>query len=256
MRYFMEISYEGADFSGWQRQENARTVQESIENAFLRLFSRSVSIMGSGRTDAGVHARHQVAHFDWGQPLNVSQLVYQLNAVLPPSVAIHNIHPVQEEAHARFSALSRSYSYLIHTRKDPFLRGRSYYFSSAIDGQAIEEVLGLFREWKDFESFSKVHTEVNHFECHIFGASWNKGPASHVFDIRANRFLRGMVRVMVGTLLDVGTGKCSVADVEKILKSKNRQAAGRSVPACGLYLTAVNYPTTIYLKQHGERNCQ
>jgi tRNA pseudouridine38-40 synthase len=247
MRYFLDISYKGTHYSGWQVQGNAITVQGEINKALSVLLKSDMETMGSGRTDAGVHAHQQIAHFDTEPIKQPDKLVYKLNALLPKDIAINQLIPVREDAHARFDADSRSYQYFIHTRKDPFSENASYLFTADLDLNSINEAVELLKSWKDFEAFSKVHTEVNHFNCDIFEAHWEPSASGYVFYIRANRFLRGMVRTIVGTLLDVGTHKTSVQSLEEILKSKNREEAGRSVSADGLYLHAVTYPKDIYL---------
>ena len=247
MRYFLDISYKGTHYSGWQVQDNAKTVQGEINNALSILLKSDIEIMGSGRTDAGVHAHHQIAHFDSEKIKNSEKFIYKTNALLPGDIAINKLIAVKEDAHARFDADSRSYQYFIHTRKDAFIQNTSYFFNAPLDITSINEAIELIKSWKDFEAFSKVHTEVNHFNCDIFEAHWELTATGYVFYIRANRFLRGMVRTIVGTLLDIGTGKTSLEELEKILKSNNRKEAGRSVSPDGLFLHAITYPTDIYL---------
>lgn len=247
MRYFLDISYKGTNYSGWQVQGNAQTVQGQINKALSILLKTEVETMGSGRTDAGVHAHHQIAHFDSEKIKNPDKLIYKTNALLPADIVINKLMPVRADAHARFDADSRSYQYFIHNHKDAFIQNTSYLFNAPLDLKPIHQAIELIKSWKDFEAFSKVHTEVNHFNCDIFEAHWEPTATGYVFYIRANRFLRGMVRAIVGTLLDIGTGKTTVVELEEILRSNNRSKAGRSVSPDGLFLHAITYPTDIYL---------
>lgn len=203
--------------------------------------------MGCGRTDAGVHALGLVAHFDAQEIEQPHDFIYKLNSILPKDIAVQNIRRVKDDAHARFDAISRSYKYLIHSKKDAFIQNTSYFFSQPIDLDQIPEAIEVIKETKDFEAFSKVHTDVNTFNCDIFEAHWELSDTGYVFHIRADRFLRGMVRTIMGTLLDVGTGKTSVEQLKEILKSKDRKEAGRSVSADGLYFLSADYPEDIYL---------
>jgi tRNA pseudouridine38-40 synthase len=247
MRYFLVISYKGTNYSGWQIQENASTIQGEINRALSVLLKTPTECMGSGRTDAGVHALQQIAHFDGDDIGDKADFRYKLNAILPTDIVIRDILHVRTDAHARFDATSRSYKYFIHQQKDPFVDHTSYFFSATIDLKLIQDALELIKVSTDFEAFSKVHTDVNHFNCRIFDVSWEPTSTGFVFYIRADRFLRGMVRALVGTLLDVGTGKTSVLSLERILKGKNRSEAGRSVSPDGLYLHSIEYPADIYL---------
>ncbi|WP_420385412.1 tRNA pseudouridine(38-40) synthase TruA [Roseivirga sp.] len=246
MRCFLEIAYNGSHYHGWQRQANAHTVQEEIEQALSRMMGQPVDITGSGRTDTGVHAKQQVAHFDTDSSLALEQIQYKLNAMLPPDIAISACREVKSEAHARFDAQERGYHYYIHQKKDPFLDGQSYYFSQSLHVElmniAAEKLLGR----QDFESFSRVKTEVNNFICEIFTAKWFWENDQLVFNVRANRFLRGMVRALVGTLLEVGREKLTVEDFVSIIAAKDRTKAGRAVPPHGLYLSEVQYLEDIY----------
>lgn len=248
MRYFLDISYRGTEFHGWQSQQNAVSVQQTIEEALSKLVGKETPIVGSGRTDTGVHAHQQIAHFDITEAQNEKDLVYKLNAILPFSIAIKNCHPVKDDAHARFDALSRRYHYYIHHQKNPFKTGLSYYFKRELDVDKINLACELIKKRTDFESFSKVHTDVKTFICSITKAAWKPIEGGFLFDIEANRFLRGMVRAIVGTLIEVGLGKLSLAEFDLIGEQKDRSAAGASVPAEGLYLQEVNYPSHIYLK--------
>lgn len=246
-RYFLELSYKGTPFHGWQKQNNAFTVQECLESALSTYFRNEISIMGSGRTDTGVHASMQVCHFDWEQEIDSYRFLKAINGILPKEIAIHNIREVKKDAHARFDADERSYLYRIIFRKNPFLEDLAWlsYFQPDVSkmNQAIEALLVQ----EDFECFSKVNTEVNHFRCKIFSAHWEQIDNELVFHITANRFLRGMVRAIVGTLMEIGLGKRSPEDMEKIILSKDRTKAGKAAPAKGLFLSRIKYPELIYL---------
>lgn len=246
VRYFMDITYRGTPFSGWQTQPNAPTIQEEIEKGLALLLQKKTPLTGSGRTDAGVHASHQIAHFE-AADIVPAHLQHKLNAFLPRDIAINEIRAVQPEAHARFDAVARTYHYHLHQAKAPFLTGTSYYFSSALNVSRIHQACELITKWHNFECFSKVHTEVNHFNCNIYKADWQHLGSSHLFVIQADRFLRGMVRAIVGTLLDVGLQKTSIDRFQEILESNDRKKAGRAVPAQGLFLQEVSYPKEIYL---------
>lgn len=246
MRCFLEIAYNGSHYHGWQRQANAHTVQEEIEQALSRMMGQPVDITGSGRTDTGVHAKHQVAHFDTDSSLALEQIQYKLNAMLPPDIAISACREVKSEAHARFDAQERGYHYYIHQKKDPFLDGQSYYFSQSLNVELMNMAAEKLWGRQDFESFSRVKTEVNNFICEIFTAKWFWENDQLVFNVRANRFLRGMVRALVGTLLEVGREKLTVEDFVSIIAAKDRTKAGRAVPPHGLYLSEVQYLEDIY----------
>lgn len=246
-RYFLQLSYKGTSYHGWQIQPNAHTVQAEIQQGLSTILRKKVDIMGSGRTDTGVHARVQVAHFDFEEQLDTDQIVHKLNGILPIDISINACAAVKPEAHTRFDAIERSYHYFINQRKSPFLADESYYFSYNLDielmNAAAKELLGE----QDFESFSKVKTEVNNFICNISKAEWFMQNDQLVFHVRANRFLRGMVRALVGTLIQVGQKKLTIEEFKTVIKNKNRESAGRAVPPHGLFLTEVKYPQEIYL---------
>ena len=242
----MDISYKGTHFNGWQTQPNGTTIQEEIEKGLGLILRKETPLTGSGRTDTGVHATQQIAHFD-AEEIDEEQLVYKLNSFLHPDIAINAIRHVHPEANARFSAESRMYHYHLHQFKNPFKQGLSYYFNPTLDVPEINRAGEIIKDWQNFECFSRVHTEVNHFNCDIFEVAWVQKGNEHLFSIRANRFLRGMVRSIVGTLIDVGTGKTSLQEFKAILESQDRRRAGRAVPAEGLYLQKVTYPSEIYL---------
>lgn len=243
MRYFIECAYLGTQYAGWQIQPNALTVQEEIEKALTTLLKEPTSLTGSSRTDAGVHAYTQVAQFDRKNPISdINQLVYRLNKILSKNITIKKIYEVPEDYHCRFEATYRKYEYRILTRKSPFYQNMAYQFEMPLDLNKMNEAAQILFEYEDFECFSKLHTDVKTFNCTIMQAEWKQESSDLlVFHIKANRFLRGMVRAIVGTLLEVGLGKLSLEGFEKIITDKNRQNAGRSVPAQGLFLMEVNY---------------
>lgn len=250
MRYFVQFSYNGKAYHGWQNQPNAITVQQVLEKAFSTLIRTDISLMGAGRTDTGVHARQMFAHFETDEIEDAEDLVYKLNSFLPEDVAVQEIFEVQPDAHARFDASERTYEYWVTQNKNPFYAEAAYYVKHVLDIQKMNEATALLLDNKDFECFSKSNTDVHTYLCDIEEAHWNQKGELLVFTITANRFLRNMVRAIVGTLLDVGTGKSTLADVKSIINSKDRSKAGYSVPAKGLYLTSISYPNTIATK-HG-----
>lgn len=247
MRYFIQLAYDGSAYSGWQIQQNAISVQETLQKALSTLCKEEVQLVGSGRTDTGVHATRQVAHFDIDIVLSAEDLVHKLNSFLPSDIAVHAIYPVHEEAHARFSAINRSYEYHIHQEKNPFLRERSYFFNPKLNLELMNKAAAVLMEYDDFESFSRVKTEVYTFQCKITRAEWEKKADQLIFHVTANRFLRGMVRALVGTLLEIGQERMSIQQLREIIESKDRRKAGRAVPPQGLYLTTISYPDDIRL---------
>jgi tRNA pseudouridine38-40 synthase len=247
MRYFFEISYNGTHYHGWQNQSNAIGVQQIVEEGLTKVFREEISIVGSGRTDAGVHCVQQFFHADTHYKFDATGWIIKLNSILPRDIAIRSIQSVNPEAHARYDATERSYEYKITRVKDPLLTGYAYYFFRDLDIKTMNEAAALLVGMHDFKCFSKVKTDVNHFLCDLKKAHWNQKDQLLVFSITANRFLRGMVRAIVGSLLDVGTGKTSVKDFQKIIDSQDRKNAGMNVPPEGLYLTQVKYPKKIFL---------
>lgn len=205
------------------------------------LLRTPIDIMGAGRTDTGVHARQMYAHFDYENEIDSRQLVHKLNSFLPKDIAVFDVFKVSDEAHARFDATKRTYEYHIHTRKDAFENDGSFQFHLPLDIEKMNEACEILLKHTDFECFSKVNTDVNTFNCKIFEANWKQNGTKIVFTISADRFLRNMVRAIVGTMINIGTGKIKVSDLEKIIESKDRSQAGFSVPAHGLYLTKVEY---------------
>tara|TARA_R110001592_G_scaffold31788_1_gene111715 strand:- start:2887 stop:3633 length:747 start_codon:yes stop_codon:yes gene_type:complete len=246
VRYFLDISYNGTSYYGWQIQKSGPTVQAEIEHALSKLLGEKVGIMGSGRTDAGVHAKQQIAHFDTEKTVDLVWLKFRLNSFLSPNVAVNDVVEVNSEAHTRFDAIERSYEYYIHQQKSPFVQELSYYFPKPLNIDLMNEAASKLLGTQDFESFSRIKTEVNNFICNITKAHWKMENDSLVFHVTANRFLRGMVRALVGTLLEVGLGKLTVEDFIKIIERKDRTAAGRAVPPKGLFLSKVTYPSSVY----------
>lgn len=243
MRYFVEFAYKGTNYHGWQVQPNAITVQEEITKAFRLLLSVDVELVAAGRTDAGVHAQKMYAHFDFHQKIEENKLVAKLNAFLPKDIAIHRILQVNDEAHARFDATRRKYAYYLHTKKNPFLNETSWYQHRALDFDKMNQAAKILFEYQDFECFSKAHTDVYTYFCQIYQADWTQiGDNQWMFTIEANRFLRNMVRAIVGTLINVGLNKIEPEKLHQIIQSKDRGKAGFSVPACGLHLVDVSYP--------------
>jgi tRNA pseudouridine38-40 synthase len=242
MRYFIELAYNGTNYHGWQSQPNAVSVQETLEKSLTLLLKTPIEIVGAGRTDAGVHAKQMFAHFDYPKELESSFWVTKLNSCLPKSIVIYNIIPVSNDAHARFDATSRTYEYHIHTYKDAFIDGGSWLYCQPLNLQLMNEATSLLLNHTDFECFSKAHTDVFTFNCKITQAHWQQNDNQLVFTITANRFLRNMVRAIVGTFINIGLEKITIEDLQKILDSKDRSQAGFSVPAHGLYLTQITYP--------------
>jgi tRNA pseudouridine38-40 synthase len=247
MRYFFTIAYKGTNYHGWQKQPNAVGVQQKIEEVFSTILNQPTEILGSGRTDSGVHATAQVFHVDYHGDLEAEQLLFKVNKMLPHDVALKHVRRVKDEAHARFDAISRAYQYHIVTYKNPFAIDQAYIFAQNLDIAKMNLASEKLLNYQDFESFSKVKTDVYTFNCDIFEAFWKQEHDVLVFHIKANRFLRGMVRAIVGTLLDVGQNRISVEEFENIIKAKDRKSAGRAVPPEGLFLTEVNYPQNIYI---------
>jgi len=243
MRYFIEFSYKGTNYSGWQRQNNAISVQQKLDEALTLILRETIESVGSSRTDTGVHAEQQYAHFDTIKPVKDGELLtYRLNSLLPFDIAVHRVFEVKETAHSRFDATHRRYEYRIIRRKNPFLINESHIFHKPLDIQRMNEAAALLLKYKNFESFSKIHTQVNNFLCDITEAYWFEKEDVIIFTVKSNRFLRGMVRALVGTLLEVGTGKRTIADFEKIIQAQDRSKAGAQAPAEGLFLVEVGYP--------------
>ena len=241
MRYFIEFAYKGTNYHGWQTQPNAVTVQETLDQALSIVLNCDITTLGAGRTDTGVHASQMYAHFDCFEELDSETIVYKLNSYLPNDIAVFRIIPVHFDAHARFDAKKRTYEYHINTVKNPFTNETSWYHHNEPDVNLMNEAAQMLIGKRDFQSFSKVHTEVNNFNCEVFEANWHKENDKLIFTISADRFLRNMVRAIVGTLVNIGLGKLNIAQLETIIASKDRSKAGFSVPAHGLFLTKVEY---------------
>ncbi len=245
------MAYNGTNYHGWQCQPNATSVQETLNKAMSIVLNYHINLVGAGRTDTGVHAKEMYAHFDFERPFDAQSLVHKLNSYLPKDIVVYDIIPVHNEAHARFDAKKRTYKYHINNFKDAFLQDESWYFYQELDIDLMNKASEILFKHIDFQCFSKVNTDVNTFDCTIFEARWTRGIAEQgiakqekdklVFTISANRFLRNMVRAIVGTLINVGLHKISLDDFNVIIKSKNRENAGISVPAHGLYLTKIDY---------------
>lgn len=241
MRYFIYFAYDGTRYHGWQIQPNGISVQEVLQNALSTLLRQKTEVVGAGRTDAGVHARTMVAHFD-ADNADCAQLVYKMNKILPPDIAVSKVEPVADDMHARFSATSRTYHYFIHMHKSPFLNAYSWQMYGQLDFQRMNEAAQALMEYRDFTSFSKVNTDTKTNDCTITYARWEEtSPGEWRFTITANRFLRNMVRAIVGTLVEVGRGKVSVEGFRKIIEMKDRCKAGESVPGKALFLVDVTY---------------
>jgi tRNA pseudouridine38-40 synthase len=235
-------------YNGWQSQLNATGVQTVVEETMTKLFREPIEITASGRTDTGVHCEQQFFHCDIVKPFEESLFIQKLNSFLPKDIAIHSIRKVKENASARYDAVERSYRYEITQSKNPFLEGLAWHYFKDVNLQTMNDAAALLLGEHDFECFSKVKTDVNHFRCDVKRAEWKQVDDRIYFFITANRFLRGMVRAVVGTLLDVGTNKISIKEFQNIIKSRDRKKAGANVPPYGLYLTKVKYPQSVFLK--------
>lgn len=243
-RYFITFSYDGTAYHGWQIQPNARTVQETLQSALSVILRGTIEVVGAGRTDTGVHARKMVAHFDaeLSTSLQLPDVVYKLNKLLPHDIVVSSIKSVHEDMHARFSAKKRTYHYFLHLQKDPFLRSYSWQLYGSLDFEKMNEAALVLKEYRDFTSFSKVNTDTKTNDCTVIEAFWEQvAPHQWRFTITANRFLRNMVRAVVGTLVEVGRGRLTLQQFRQVIEAKNRCSAGESVPAHGLFLVDVDY---------------
>lgn len=247
-RYFIYFSYDGAAYHGWQVQPNAITVQQVLEEALAKLVRQPVPLVGAGRTDAGVNAACMVAHGDFPCEVDCAQLVYKLNKILPPDIAVSDVRRVKDDAHARFDALSRRYNYRVVTAKSPFARRYACRVLPGIDFEAMNRAAEILYEYTDFTSFSKLHTDVKTNNCKVTFARWRQvGDNEWVFEIEADRFLRNMVRAIVGTLLLVGRGKLTLDGFRAVIENKARGEAGDSAMGEALFLVDVKYPDDIFL---------
>lgn len=241
MRYFIKFSYNGTHYHGWQSQPNAHSVQETLTKAINTILNSNVILIGAGRTDTGVHAKEMFAHFDFESTIEIPQIVHKLNSFLPSDIVVFDLLEVHNDAHARFDAKKRTYQYHINTFKNAFLENLSWYYNKNLNVELMNEATQILFKHNDFESFSKTNTDVNTYRCIIYEANWKQENDQLVFTIAADRFLRNMVRAIVGTLIYVGLHKITLAEFNEIIISKNRSNAGFSVPACGLYLTNIEY---------------
>lgn len=248
MRYFFEITYDGRNYSGWQTQHNATGVQQVIEHALSTLESKPMKTTGSGRTDAGVHCVQQFFHADFEGPVKAGPFMHRLNSFLPRDIAIRSIRKVRSDADARRDAIRRTYEYHLTLIKDPLMNGYALHYFKPLDFKLMNSAATMLLGEQDFQCFSKVKTDVNHFICRVTKARWSRKKDAAVFTITANRFLRGMVRSVVGTMLMVGSKECSLADFKNILQSHDRRKAGPNVAPYGLYLKEVRYPHSIFIR--------
>ncbi len=247
-RYFITFAFNGKNYVGWQVQPNGTSVQQVLQDALSTILRGRVEIVGAGRTDAGVHARRMVAHFDWeGDIFQPRDLVYKLNNFLPKDISVTAVQRVIPGAHARFSAISRTYTYYITTVKDPFLHELTYRIHFEPDMGRMNQMCAVLMEYTDFTSFSKLHTDVKTNICRIDDARWDRKEDEYIFTIRADRFLRNMVRAITGTLLEAGRGRLDERGLRRIIEAKNRGVAGDSVPGHALFLEEVTYPADIWL---------
>ncbi len=242
-RYFLEVSYKGTRYSGFQIQENAGSIQAEVERALETFLRKKTGLTGSSRTDTGVHALQNFFHFDYEGVIE-DQSIYNLNALLPGDISVRNIFPVAPDAHCRFDAISREYRYYVYGKKDPFLTDRAYYFPYPLDREQLGAAADLLRGYTDFSTFAKRNSQVKTFECSVRESRWEEEGECLVYHVMANRFLRGMVRGLVGTMLQVGRGKLSLAQFGQVIEGKNNQLADFSVPGHGLFLFRVNFPVS------------
>lgn len=240
-RYFIQLSYDGTPFHGWQIQPNAKSIQESLNTVLSTIIRSEIYLVGCGRTDTGVHASKYFAHFNSAE-INTELISYKANCMLPKEIAIQKIFSVAADTHARFSATSRTYEYFITQVKDPFSVNRAYELHEKLDINAMNKACALMQNFKDFSSFSKSNTQTETNLCDLYYARWETTKTGLRFEVKANRFLRNMVRAIVGTCIEVGRGNLSVEDFAQVIEAKDRSKAGYSVPAHGLYLMDIEYP--------------
>lgn len=246
-RYFIEVSYKGTAYSGFQSQKNANTIQAEVEKAFAVLQREAIPFVGSSRTDAGVHALQNFFHFDYHSKPN-PQFVYKMNSILPKNIVVKNLFEMSEDAHCRFDAISRKYKYYIYRYKDPFLQEAAYYYPYQLNFEKLQQASYLVSEYFDFTSFSKKRTQVKSFNCRILESCWSMQDEQLVYSVKANRFLRGMVRALVATMLQVGREKISLEDFKNIIESKDASRASFAAPSHGLFLVKVEFPAGIFQK--------
>tara|TARA_B100001093_G_scaffold76870_1_gene67851 strand:+ start:481 stop:1236 length:756 start_codon:yes stop_codon:yes gene_type:complete len=249
LRYFIEISYLGTGYHGWQIQPNAITIQEVLENCMSKILNSKIKLIGAGRTDSGVHANQMFAHFDFNSKIiNTNELIYKLNSFLPKKIVINDLIMVKNDAHARFDAISRSYEYHITNKKNPFQINKIYFFKNSLDLKKMNLCSDILFDYNDFKCFSKSKSDVKTYNCNILYAKWEIINEAFVFKIKADRFLRNMVRAIVGTLIEVGLDKISQEEFESIVKKRDRNLAGYSVPAHALFLKKIEYNWVEILK--------
>lgn len=247
-RYFIELAYDGTNYHGWQIQPNGSSVQETLMKALATFLRQEVEVVGAGRTDAGVHARRMMAHFDIDRELDGAQVTDKLNRLLPPDISVYRVVPVKPDAHVRFDATYRKYQYHVTTCKDPFSRQYAWRLFHPLDFEKMNEAARTLFDYTDFTSFSKLHTDVKTNNCRIMHAEWTQvSDTEWVFTIQADRFLRNMVRAVVGTLVEVGRGKLSIDGFRRVIEQKDRCSAGSSVPGHALFLVDVGYPEKLFL---------
>ncbi len=244
-RYFLELAYKGTDYSGFQLQDNANTIQAEVEKAFEILHKQKVILTGSSRTDSGVHAFQNYFHFDYNESIN-AQFIYKMNAILPEDIVIKKLTPVAGDAHCRFDAVAREYRYYIYRYKNPFLKERAFFFPYRMDIDLMQQAAVVIKEYVDFTSFSKRNTQVKTFNCIIQESKWGMEGDCLVYYVKANRFLRGMVRALTATMLRVGRGKISLNELRDIIEAKDCTKASFAVPPHGLFLISVNYPVCYF----------
>jgi tRNA pseudouridine38-40 synthase len=245
-RYFLEVSYKGSNYSGFQSQKNTgKTIQAEIEKGFYTLQREQVVLTSSSRTDTGVHALQNFFHFDYENAIH-PQFVYKMNAILPDDIVIKKLIPVKDGAHCRFDAISREYKYFIYRHKDPFLNDRAFYFPYKLEIDKLNQAADIIKEYEDFTSFSKRNTQVKTFICQIIESKWIWEDECLVYHVKGNRFLRGMVRALTATMLKTGRGKLSIDEFHDVIRAKDCTKASFSVPSHGLFLVAVEYPSAYF----------
>ncbi|PIQ22282.1 MAG: tRNA pseudouridine(38-40) synthase TruA [Cytophagales bacterium CG18_big_fil_WC_8_21_14_2_50_42_9] len=249
MRYFLRIAYDGTDYHGWQTQPNARTVQEVLTTSLSTILRQPIETVGSGRTDTGVHASEQFVHFDAAALLDEKAFCNRLNRLLPSDISALQLYRVSPDAHTRFDAVARTYEYRITRFKNPFLQRYAHYLNREVNLNWLNEAATALLAFEDFTTFSKVKGDTLHYRCQMLAAYWQQDGPDLIFTIKANRFLRGMVRLVVGTLLDVGAGKIPVTNFKEIVAAQDRRLASGAAPASGLFLTQVSYPEGYFAEQ-------
>lgn len=248
MRYFLELSYLGKAYFGWQIQPGMPTVQQAVQDSMSLLLRRNIEVVGAGRTDTGVHASHYVAHFDVPDPItDCAGFCYHLNAVLPADIAVIGLKRVKDDAHARFDAISREYKYYVAKNKNPFAQDTAMRITQPLDIEAMNRAAAQLLSQSDFTSFCKLHSDNKTNLCRVMKAQWEENEDFYIFTVRADRFLRNMVRAIVGTLLDVGRSKMPPEEFGNVIRGRNRSLAGTSAPARGLFLQEVAYPENLYI---------